>query len=55
MIPLHVYPTNDLHPHNTEGDECPCMPRIEVVAGGDYIVVHNAWDEREKYEEVGLT
>lgn len=39
----HVYPLDDLLPH-TEHD-CLCMP---VLRNG--VVVHNAWDRREKTE-----
>lgn len=44
----HVYPPNDLLPHVTNGDYCPCEPRIE----GD-LVIHNSWDGRE-LQEVGV-
>lgn len=44
----HVYPLNDLIEHKTEGTDCECMPRVNVA---DYIVVHNALDNRE-FDEI---
>lgn len=46
----HVYPLNDLLPHNTEGTECHCDPKIEVV-GGSLLIVHNSFDGRELREQ----
>ena len=46
MSKYHVYPINDLRPHNTEnGLNCWCNP-IE----DEGVIVHNSMDEREKYE-----
>lgn len=42
---FHVYPEHDLVPHETEGDSCPCGPRVEYLDEG-VVVIHNAWDER---------
>ena len=47
---IHVLPVNDLKPHEESGVGCPCKPRIEVV-GADLIIVHNAWDNREVFEQ----
>jgi hypothetical protein len=52
---VHVYPLNDLHEHNTDGDDCPCHPRIEIVNDdqGHYkgrIIKHNSYDGRELIE-----
>lgn len=44
-MPNHVYPTDDLLPHKTDGTPCPCNPRID----GD-LVIHNSWDGREQNE-----
>jgi len=44
----HVYPVNDLREHDMTRD-CWCRPRIE----DDYIVVHNALDQRERSEQRG--
>ena len=50
----HVYPPNDLREHNTDTADCWCDPYIESGVnpkGVIYdIVVHNALDERERYE-----
>lgn len=46
----HVYPLNDLLPHVTEGTECPCDPKIEVI-GANLLIVHNSFDGREFREE----
>jgi len=40
----HVVPINDLKEHE-QSEDCWCEP---VVDGG--VVIHNAIDEREKYE-----
>ena len=47
----HVYPLNDLREHVLEGVNCWCHPRIDDEDG---LVVHNAADEREKYETGAL-
>jgi hypothetical protein len=47
---IHVLPVNDLFPHIEEGTNCPCRPRIERH-GNDLLVIHNAWDGREQWEE----
>ncbi len=39
----HIFPPNDLVLHELVGTNCPCGPRIEGK-----VVIHNAWDEREK-------
>lgn len=43
---LHVYPIDDLLPHNEDGCDCPCDPKIEVH-GACLLVIHNAYDGRE--------
>jgi hypothetical protein len=47
----HVYPVNDLRDHVTEGaaNKCWCHPEFDEVEG-ELIVIHNALDQREKYE-----
>ena len=47
---VHVYPVGDLKKHNLLGTDCPCEPTIEVV-GANLIIVHNAWDHREYFEQ----
>lgn len=45
--PFHVYPVNDMRSHVTEGELCPCLPRVRRVDGEDAVVVHNSYDGRE--------
>ncbi len=49
---IHVYPVNDARPHLTDGEDCPCNPRSEVVEGGNIVVTHNSWDGREYIERL---
>lgn len=42
----HIYPVEDLKPHDLEGDNCWCQPCVE-----EDLVIHNAMDERETYEQ----
>ena len=51
VVIIHVYPENDLYPHNTDSAECPCCPRIEQE-GRTVRVIHNAWDQRDKLSPV---
>lgn len=44
---VHVYPENDLRKHVTDGELCPCLPRVR-----DGVVTHNAYDAREVGEVV---
>jgi hypothetical protein len=44
----HIIPLNDLKPHE-QTTTCECEPRVEHV-NGNMIVVHNAFDKREKFE-----
>jgi hypothetical protein len=46
--PIHVYPINDLVFHVLT-EQCPCDPTV-IVKGRSKIVIHRAWDEREKSE-----
>jgi len=47
----HVTPNADLKPHNIDSEFCPCEPRIEVQPNGNKVVVHNAYDGREFFEQ----
>lgn len=47
----HVYPLKDLHPHNLDGVECDCNPKIEDYENGGTVVIHNAFDGRELMEQ----
>lgn len=52
MSQRHVYPVNDLYPHDTESADCDCDPKVEFLESGDTLVVHNAWDGREIIEQL---
>ena len=43
---VHVVPTRDLAPHNTDSAVCACNPKVEYG-----IVIHNAFDHREIFEK----
>ena len=43
---MHVTPEGDIREHVTEGDLCPCLPRIRLEEGAR-LVVHNSYDGRE--------
>lgn len=43
---LHVYPIDDLFPHNEADCDCPCDPEVEVV-GASLLIIHNAYDGRD--------
>ena len=47
---VHVLPLNDLRPHVEAGEWCHCQPRIQQEGEGK-VVIHNAYDGREFYEE----
>ncbi len=46
-----VYPIDDIIPHELMDDaNCPCLPQIksfDTPHGWDYLIAHNAWDNRE--------
>lgn len=48
---IHVLPTDDLKSHVEVGTRCHCQPRIEHHKNGT-IVIHNAYDGREFFEQV---
>ena len=48
----HVKPENDLKPHSLSAAlPCECKPRNEKQPNGDTLIIHNAWDGREFYEQ----
>lgn len=47
---IHILPIEDLKDHTDLGDDCWCMPRIELVAGTK-LIVHNSLDHREYFEK----
>ena len=53
---VHVYPTNDLKPHNlVMGALCGCEPVTQLEFDDDHncvgvVVVHNSYDGREFFE-----
>lgn len=44
--PRHIIPSADMYQHECSED-CPCGPTL--TEEGDWL--HNAWDEREQYED----
>ncbi len=51
MSNWHVTPIDDLEPHE-ESTTCKCEPRVEIGCNGDMIIIHNAFDGRELFEEL---
>lgn len=53
---VHVYPVNDLQPHDVTSRDCWCRPAILAMASrpGRAVVVHHAADGRELVEQHGL-
>lgn len=51
----HVYPTQDLIEHSTNGEDCLCGPETIPVEREDgsiaYVISHHALDGREHFEE----
>ena len=47
---INVLPNNDIKPH-TEDSTCECKPKV-IFENGEIIVVHNAFDKRERKEEL---
>lgn len=44
----HVYPDNDIEPHNTDGSYCPCGLTEENGRNGCHLIIHQSYDGREK-------
>lgn len=52
METIHVYPVNDIEPHELEGYRCKCEPKVEYQQDIDSImVIHNSFDGREVVEQ----
>lgn len=49
MAIYHVTPLNDLQEHD-DSNTCRCNPRSELQPGGDILIIHNAFDDRELVE-----
>jgi hypothetical protein len=51
MMTVHVSPVNDLIEHDTETEDCVCIPQIRVAKQGDgsvlWVLVHHSLDGRE--------
>ena len=47
----HVYPVNDLEPHDLKGFDCKCGVKIEIQPNGGVVVTHNSFDKREVLEK----
>jgi hypothetical protein len=51
METIHVYPINDIEPHELEGYRCKCDPKVEYQHESESImVIHNSFDGRELVE-----
>lgn len=48
---VHVYPLNDAKEHVQRGEYCHCAPQVRKQEDGSVVVVHNAYDGREFYEQ----
>jgi hypothetical protein len=47
----HIYPVGDSEEHNTKSQgDCWCNPKLERQENGNWLVVHNSLDGREKKE-----
>jgi hypothetical protein len=46
---IHIIPVGDPEPLHTATQDCLCHPLVE----SDGLVIHNAWDLREKWERQG--
>lgn len=50
----HVFPVNDLVEHDTETDDCVCVPVVEPVERVDgsygWVAKHHSLDGRERFE-----
>lgn len=51
---VHVYPVNDLKPHDLSSRDCHCHPRVERVPDKGWVVVHNSYDGREVIEDIEI-
>ena len=51
---IHVYPLNDIHPHDTSdnGSTCNCVPNVIIEPDAEMIIVYNSFDGREGVEWV---
>lgn len=47
----HIYPVNDLEPHELKST-CHCQPAAQMMEFGDMMIVHNSFDGREGLEIV---
>jgi hypothetical protein len=47
---INVLPIKDIRLH-IENISCSCNPRIEII-GSNLCIIHNAWDNRELFEEI---
>lgn len=41
---IEIVPTNDVIAHE-DGQDCPCMPDVELVSGTEWMFTHNAWGD----------
>jgi len=52
MNVYHVYPIDDLIPHNIGSEKCDCNPIIKCYPNAK-VIIHNSWDQREIWEPKG--
>jgi hypothetical protein len=50
VVGIEVEPKNDIGPHISD-ELCECRPTIEMVEGVP-MLIHNSFDDREKYERL---
>lgn len=54
MSNFHVYPDRDLVAHETDGEDCVCIPTVEAVTtetgGTNWLYIHHSLDGRESRE-----
>jgi hypothetical protein len=48
----HVVPLDDLKEHVYIDMFCECAPRISVVDEHKLVVIHHAYDQRERWEHI---
>ena len=52
--PLHILPENDLKPH-VKSKFCKCAPMEFQADNNQPLIIHNAWDGREFFENPKTT
>ncbi len=47
-----VVPLDDLYPHDDYSPDCACNPKTEILEGDQLLIIHNAFDGREIFEQL---